>query len=190
MKYESGGVDEAAVIAHASRGDVAAFGVLVERYQPPVYNLAYRMLGDAPEAEDAAQETFLRAYRRLGSYQPGRKFASWLLSIAAHFCIDELRRSRGFQPSLDDVVWQDTLVSEGLQPEAIILERERSGNIQALLRALPATQRAVLVLRYWSDLSLAEIAGITGDSEGAVKVKLFRARQMLAHKLKTGTEQL
>ena len=190
MKHESGGADEAAVIAHARRGDMAAFATLVDRYQPAVHNLAYRMLGAAPEAEDAAQETFLRAYRRLGSYQPTRKFASWLLSIAAHYCIDQLRRSRGYQPSLDDASLQDSLVSAEPQPDAIVLERERNGDIQALLQALPAAQRAVLVLRYWSDLSIAEIAGITGDSEGAVKVKLFRARQVLARTLKLGTEQL
>ena len=189
MKHESGGADEAAVIAHARRGDMAAFATLVEQYQSPVYSLAYRMLGSAPEAEDAAQETFLRAYRRLGSYQPTRKFASWLLSIAAHYCIDQLRRSHGYQPSLDDANWQDGLVSDQPQPEAIILERERSGNIQALLQALPAAQRAVLALRYWSELSIAEIAGITGDSEGAVKVKLYRARQVLTRTLRVGMEQ-
>ena len=189
MKHESGGADEAAVIARARRGDMAAFAMLVERYQPPVYNLAYRMLGDSPEAEDAAQETFLRAYRRLGSYQSSRKFASWLLSIAAHYCIDQLRRSRGYQPSLDDANWHDGLVSGQPQPEAIILERERSGNLQVLLQALPVAQRAVLALRYWSDLSIAEIAAISGDSEGAVKVKLFRARQALARTLRVSTEQ-
>ena len=190
MMHESGGTDEAAMIARARRGDMAAFATLVERYQSPVHNLAYRMLGGAPEAEDAAQETFLRAYRRLGSYQPSRKFASWLLSIAAHYCIDQLRRSRGYQASLDDTLMQESLISDDPQPEALVLQPERSEDIQARLATLPAAQRAVLALRYWSDLSLAEIAGITGDSEGAVKVQLFRARQRLARSLKASMEHL
>ena len=75
------------------------------------------------------------------------------------------------------------------EPEAVMLERERSGDVQALLQALPAPQRAVLALRYWSDLSIVEIAAISGDSEGAVKVKLFRARQAVARLLKQGTVQ-
>jgi RNA polymerase sigma-70 factor, ECF subfamily len=187
MELVAGGADEAAVIAHARRGDTNAFGRLVQCYQSSVYNLAFRMLGDGSEAEDAAQETFLRAYRQLGSYQPARKFATWLLSIAAHYCIDQLRRARAGGPSLDDAAWHDTLMSAAPEPEAIILERERSLDVQALLQTLPASYRAVLALRYWSDLSIAEIAGITGDSEGAVKVKLFRARQVLAHSLTQDT---
>src|SRR5947209_4640331 len=131
MMHETGGLDEAAVIARARRGDMAAFATLVERYQSPVYNLAYRMLGAAPDAEDAAQEAFLRAYRRLSSFQPGRKFASWLLSITAHYCIDQLRRSRGFQASLDEVDAQVSLISAEPEPEALVLQHERSGDIQS-----------------------------------------------------------
>jgi DNA-directed RNA polymerase specialized sigma24 family protein len=73
-------------------GDNAAFVALVERYKRPVYALAYRLLGNATDAEDAAQETFVRAYTRLTSYQLGSRFGSWLLSITSHWCIDFLRR--------------------------------------------------------------------------------------------------
>jgi len=78
----------------ARRGDREAFGRLVEAYQGPVYNLAYRMLGNAAEAEDAAQETFVRMYTRLHTYRPEHKLSSWVLSIASHYCIDRLRRRR------------------------------------------------------------------------------------------------
>ena len=81
-------------VREARTGDAAAFSKLVEAYQTPVYNLAYRMLGNAAEAEDAAQETFIRAYTRLNTYDPDRKFSSWLLAIASHYCIDVLRRRR------------------------------------------------------------------------------------------------
>lgn len=83
---------EAEWIELARKDDQAAFGRLVTAYQTSVYNLSYRMLGNAGEAEEAAQEAFLRAYTHLGSYDAGRPFRSWLLSIASHYCIDRLRR--------------------------------------------------------------------------------------------------
>ena len=83
--------EERAWIEQALRGDRAAFGQLVRAYERPVYNLTYRMLGNPPEAEDAAQETFLRAYSKLATYQPGRKFVNWLLSIASHHWVKPKR---------------------------------------------------------------------------------------------------
>ena len=88
----------------ARAGDQSAFGRLVIAYQTPVYNLAYRMLGNAAEAEEAAQETFLRAYTHLRSYDPQRPFRSWLLSIASHYCIDRLRRRRITWLPLEDEI--------------------------------------------------------------------------------------
>ena len=87
-------MDEQEWVARALSGELGAFERLVERYQKAVYNLAYRMLGNAADAEDAAQETFLRAYASLGSYQAARKFGTWLLSITSHWCIDRLRRRK------------------------------------------------------------------------------------------------
>ena len=94
--------NELADIKAARRGDTAAFTRLVEAYQRPVYNLAYRMLGESAEAEEAAQEAFLRAYTQLSTYQPSYKFSSWLLSIASHYCIDLLRRRRLTWLSIED----------------------------------------------------------------------------------------
>src|SRR5947208_2453581 len=96
--YEARELD---IVNGARRGDAAAFALLVQHYQTAVFNLAYRMLGNEADAEDAAQETFLRAYTHMASYEPGRKFASWLLGIAANYCIDRLRRTRFSGPSLD-----------------------------------------------------------------------------------------
>src|SRR3972149_11642264 len=81
-------------VARANEGDQEAFAMLVEAYQTPVFNLCMRMLGERGEAEDAAQESFLRAYRGLRRYDPERPFGTWLLSIASHYCIDQLRRRR------------------------------------------------------------------------------------------------
>ena len=87
-------MEEQLLVARAQQGDHTAFAQLVEQYQRPVYNLAYRMLGNAQDAEDAAQETFLRVYKQFKRYDRRQKFATWLLAIAAHYCIDRLRRRR------------------------------------------------------------------------------------------------
>ncbi|MEP7198967.1 MAG: sigma-70 family RNA polymerase sigma factor [Chloroflexota bacterium] len=168
------------IIAQARRGDANAFGQLVQRYQSPVYNLAYRLLGDAAEAEDAAQETFLRAYQQLRAFDAERRFTPWLLSIATHYCIDRLRRRKFVGPSLDADDLRDQFTATTPEPEAATLAREDAEQAQQLLNHLSPPSRAVVVLKYWNDLSLDEIATVTGDSVGAVKVKLHRARQAMA----------
>ncbi len=174
-----------AVIEKARRGDTGAFALIVQRYQGPVYNLAYRMLGNSADAEDAAQETFLRVYAQLKSYHPNQKFATWLLSIAAHYCIDRLRRRKFQWLSLDEEggIGQ-VLPSSTPDPEETAFEHEREEQVQKLLQRLPPAARAVVVLKYWSDLGVDEIAAMTGDSVSSVKVKLFRARQAMARELK------
>ena len=93
--------EEMAWVVQAQQGSDEAFTSLVEAYQSHVYNLCYRMLGEPESAEDAAQETFLRAYQHLHRYDQRRPFATWLLSIAAHYCIDRLRRRKFSMLSVD-----------------------------------------------------------------------------------------
>src|SRR5512136_260767 len=117
--------DEQADVRAALRGNATAFTRLVEAYQRPVYNLAYRMLGDTEEAEEAAQEAFLRAYTQLGTYQAGRKFSSWLLSIASHYCIDRLRRRRLTWLSIEqEQAPEDMLMSLEAGPEDSTVQNE------------------------------------------------------------------
>lgn len=171
-------------IEAALEGDHNAFGDLVRTYERPVYNLAYRMLGDAGEAEDAAQEVFLRAYRKLDTYDPGRKFSTWLLSIASHYCIDRLRRRRLQWFSLEDEkLPADTWTSDLPGPERQTLEAEGKAEIQAILETLPQDYRAAVVLHYWYELSYEEIAEITESTVSAIKSRLFRARRMLGERL-------
>jgi len=171
--------EETAWIQRALAGDQEAFARLVEAYQTPVYNLAYRMLGNPAEAEDAAQETFLRAYTRLSTYDSDRKFSSWLLAIASHHCIDRLRQRRLGQLSLDELPPWRWLTSSS-QPEDVVMRREERGEVHQLLDQLPAHYRATVILRYWYDLSYQEIAAAMETTESAVKSTLYRARQMLA----------
>jgi RNA polymerase sigma-70 factor (ECF subfamily) len=171
-------------IEAARQGDRDAFGRLVQAYQRPVYNLTYRMLGNAQEAEDAAQEVFLRAYRKLDTFDPGRKFSTWLLSIASHYCIDRLRKRRLKWLSLEDErLPPSILTSHQPGPEHSVMQSEREAQVQALLDTLSADYRAAVVLHYWYDFSYEEIAETTGSTVSAIKSRLFRARRMLAQQL-------
>lgn len=169
-------------LAQAQRGDRAAFSRLVEAYQGPVYNLAYRMLGNGAEAEDATQETFIRMYTKLHTYQPEHKLSSWVLSIASHHCIDRLRRRRGQWLSLDDEPVATTLPSRQRGPEESALRNESRAEVQKIVDALPPAYRVPLILRYWYDLSYAEIAGVMGLTVQAVKSRLHRARLQMIDK--------
>lgn len=173
-----------AVVARVLAGDVNAFESLVEAYQQPVYNLAYRMLGDRYEAEDVAQEAFVRAYRNLHRYDPERSFRTWLLSITSNHCIDRLRRRRVAWLSIDEPLPpHPALNSDAPDPEETAVQGERAQLVQSLLAQLPPDYRLVVIFRYWYDLSYTEIAEVTGTTESAVKSRLFRARRALAEML-------
>jgi RNA polymerase sigma-70 factor (ECF subfamily) len=164
----------------ARAGEQAAFGLLIETYQRPVFALTYRMLGDVAEAEDAAQETFLRAYARLHQYDPGRKFSTWLFSIANYHCIDRLRKRRLQFVGLDESPVVFSLESESDRPEKETLAAEQAEEMQALVNQLEPDYRTPLVLRYWNDCTYQEIADVMDISLPAVKSRLFRARKKLA----------
>ncbi len=172
------------------KGDQTAFMNIVDTFQRPVYNLCYRMLGDSAEAEDAAQETFLRAYTKINTYSPARKFSSWLLSIASHYCIDRLRKRRYHTVSWDDLPPWRWVPDTAPQPEEAALSHERHDNVRALLDTLPADYRAATILRYWYELPYEEIAETLDTSVSAVKSRLFRARQMLAKAAEQSEAQL
>ncbi len=177
-------MEEQWLVSSAQRGDHGAFAQLVEHYQTPVYNFAFRMLGNANDAEDAAQETFLRAFSRLKSFKADQKFATWLLSIGAHYCIDRLRRRKHFKwLSLEDEVVSDSLSSDLPEPADETLRQESQQEVERLLEHLSPANRLVVVLRYWHDQSIEEIAKTTGHSASAIKVRLHRARRALADEM-------
>jgi RNA polymerase sigma-70 factor (ECF subfamily) len=171
-------------VRRARAGDQAAFTALVEAYQTPIYNLCYRMLGEAGEAEDAAQETFLRAYSQIATYDPSRPFKTWLFSIANHHCIDRLRKRRLTWLSIeDDLPPHPALQEQAPGPEEASVRREQTEALQALLARLPPDDRSVVVMRYWYDLSYEEIAEATRTTVSAVKSRLHRARGSLGDML-------
>jgi len=177
-------VTEEEWIEAAREGDKVAFGRLVEAYQTPIYNLAYRMLHNRSEAEEAAQEAFIRAYRHLDSYDPERPFSSWLFSIASHYCIDRLRRRRiDWLPLKEEIAEPVRLASASPNPEAVATDRDREAWIQELMEMLSPTDRAALTLHYWYDCSYKEIGEVLDLTVSAVKSRLYRARRALAEQM-------
>jgi len=181
MSYQ-GFEDEQVWLEQARRGNKEAFGNLIEAYQSPVFNLAYRMLGNADEAEQAAQEAFIRAWTRLDSYDSAHKFSTWLLSITSNYSIDQIRKRRAQLLSIDGPLpAHPALMSGGeASPEVQVVEDERQEAVQQLLNTLPEDYRQAVVLRYWYDMSYEEIAEVMDTSVSAIKSRLFRARRQMA----------
>jgi RNA polymerase sigma-70 factor (ECF subfamily) len=183
--------EELAWVFQAQQGNDEAFTRLVEQYQTPVYNLCYRMLGEPELAEDAAQESFLRAYQNIGRFDRQRSFATWLLSIAAHHCIDRLRRRKFGFISIDEEADDEERPMEfadanAINPEEEAERREEQQALHRVLQKLDATDRAAIVLRYWYDFSEVEIAESLRLTVPAVKSRLHRARREVARRLEAG----
>lgn len=172
---------EALWIKKALTGDDDAFGFLVDTYQKPVFSLCYRMLGNSKDAEDAAQESFIRAYQHLKKYDPDRSFATWLLSIASHYCIDRMRKRRLLIISTDVLPAEIIPDHNAPNPEKEFREQEKEALIEYLLKDLKPVDRAAVILRYWHEYSEVEIAEALGLTVSAVKSRLYRSRQTLAN---------
>lgn len=173
--------DEAAWIARAQRGDLDAFNALVLLHQDGVYTLAMRILGDPAGAADAAQETFITAYRRFNTYRGG-SLRAWLLRIATNQCYDALRyRKRRPVVPFEDLPGGDSddgapLPDPALSPEQHTLQRETREALQRCLAALNADQRTALVLSDVEAMDYQEIADTVGVQVGTVKSRISRAR--------------
>lgn len=171
--------NEAIWLMQAQKGDSSAFSYLVELYQRPVYNMCYRMLGNAEDAEDAAQETFLRAYKSMKRYDLNRAFSSWLLSIAAHYCIDQIRKRRFNIVSVEELPVPD-LPDHSPGMDSRLTKTEEQLRIRDLLNVLEPIDRAAVILYYWYDYSYTEICQVLNLSLSAIKSRLHRARRAMA----------
>ena len=170
-------------LLQAKDGDVGAFTQIVETFQKPVYSLCYRMLGSAQDAEDAAQETFLRAYKSMHRYDQKRSFSTWLLSIAAHYCIDQIRKA-GFNLISIEELKIPNVPDREPGVELKLSRKEEQEKIRGLLDVLSPTDRACVVMYYWHDFSYDEICTALSLSSSAVKSRLHRARRAMARQWK------
>ena len=171
--------DERDLAQRAARGDLEAFGELVRCHQAGVFNVAYRLLGERRDAEDAAQEAFIQAYRAIRSFDPERPPGPWLRKIAANVCLNRLERR---EPALLED--EDEPPAREPGPESRVIERETGRRVRAALLSLPPRYRAAIELRHYQELSYAEMAEALGRPLSDVKSDLFRARKLLAALLK------
>jgi RNA polymerase sigma-70 factor (ECF subfamily) len=167
-------------------GNRDAFQPLVEAHQSRVYGLALRMLGNEREAEDAAQDAFLHAFARLGSYKPEWRFKTWIMTITSNLCIDKLRRRRLEPASFADMTTDNTadgeidFTSHEPQPDVVVAARQRDAALRAMLAELQDEDRSMVAMFYFNDMSYDEIALALNTTVSAVKSRLFRARQKMA----------
>ncbi len=174
---------EALLIERARQGDHAAYGVLVDRYSPLLMRVTQRLLHDPAQAEDACQDAFLRAYTHLETYNPTYRFSTWLRAIATHHCLHLLTRRNWEYTGTDHLTVSSAAFLDD-DPELKVLLEEQAEGLRQAVADLPMRYRRALVLRHWHDLSYVEIATATGQSLGAVKTQLRRARVMLAQSLR------
>jgi RNA polymerase sigma-70 factor (ECF subfamily) len=173
----------------ARNGDRAAFEELVGLYKDKIYHLAYRMLGNRQEAEDAVQETFLRVYMNLARYDETQKFSTWIFRIGTNLCIDRLRKKKpnysldAEMPEGEGNDWYSALPSGDDTPEDQLILTETQQQIRKAIEGLPEKYKSVVILRYLQDLSLQEIGEVLDMPISTVKTRVHRGREFLRQKL-------
>lgn len=176
---------DAELVRRCLRGDNAGFDALVKHYQRQVYCFCYRMLGNAEESADAAQESFVKAYHALENFREDASFLTWLFKIASNTCIDR-SRSRARRPSVAiEEIGEDSreLVSDALSTEESVMRDESDRMVREAISRLPDRYRASLVLFHLSGMSIRDISQALGRPENTVKSDLRTAREMLRRKL-------
>ena len=166
-----------ALLDDCKRGDRKALDSLVRRYERPVYNAAFRMLGNPDEAADVTQTVFLKAFENLGRFNPKYKFFSWIYRIAVNESINQLKRRGRTEPLAE------TLVASTRSPEEWMESGRIGQEIQAVLMTIQEDQRAVIVLRHFSECSYRQIGEILQIPEKTVKSRLFSARRQMKRRL-------
>jgi RNA polymerase sigma-70 factor (ECF subfamily) len=177
-------LEDVQIVRRVLQGKREAFGLIVERYQKPIFNFIYRFYGNYDLAQELTQETFLRCYQFLKSYDPERKFSTWLYTVAKNLCIDELKKQRAaHEIPLDDVLPAvDAKDAEGAaddNQQSRCIRREEDFKLLEALQELPSAARTVLLLHYFQGLSYQEIGETLGLPVSTVKIRIFRAKKLL-----------
>ncbi|MEW4025043.1 RNA polymerase sigma factor SigW [Bacillus sp. CIS52] len=177
-------------IKQVKKGDQNAFAEIVDLYKDKIYQLCYRMLGNVHEAEDIAQEAFIRAYVNIESFDINRKFSTWLYRIATNLTIDRIRKKKpdyyldAEVAGAEGLTMYSQIAADGVLPEDAVLSLELSDTIQKKILKLPDKYRTVIVLKYIDELSLIEIGEILNIPVGTVKTRIHRGREALRKQLR------
>ncbi|WP_060205522.1 RNA polymerase sigma factor SigW [Sporosarcina koreensis] len=167
------------------KGDQDAFEEIVTMFQHRLYHVCYRMLGNSQEAEDIAQEAFVRAYVNIHTYDQKRKFSTWLFRIATNLCIDRIRKKKpdyyldATVPGTDGLNMYSQIAAQGDLPEEEVERMEEQDRVQYEIGRLPEKYRTVIILRYMEELPLQEISDILELPLGTVKTRVHRGREAL-----------
>jgi RNA polymerase sigma-70 factor (ECF subfamily) len=180
-------LDDAQVVRQVLKGRQEMFAVLLERYQKPIFNFIYRFYGNYDLAQELTQETFLRCYQFLKSYDPKRKFSTWLYTVAKNLCIDELKKQRAAREiSIDDALSavdaRDVEEAAGRNQQLQCIRREEDFRLLEALQELPGPARTVLLLHYFQGLAYQEIGEALDLPVSTVKIRIFRAKKTLLEK--------
>ncbi|KMK76733.1 RNA polymerase sigma factor SigW [Alkalihalobacillus pseudalcaliphilus] len=178
------------IIREVKKGDEQAFAELVELFKDKVYQVAYRMVGNSYEAQDVAQEAFLRAYTNIEQYDVNRKFSTWLFRIATNVAIDKLRKKKPDYYLQEEVqgaeglTYESQITSDEALPEDQVVTLELQEWVQDEINKLPPKYRTVIILKYMEDLSLKEISDILDMPVSTVKTRIHRGREALRKRMK------
>lgn len=190
MRTQPNEPDERSLITRTLAGDDDAFAVLVQLHQTTVYNIAYRMVGQRDVAQSLAQETFLRAFKALDTFDLNRPFGPWLYRIGTNLSINWIKRARLPTVSIESPSRLDEAEPEPLdipdssaEPAARFAQTEIQAELRRAIASLPVDYRAVIELRHFQELNYEEIANTLNLPVGTVKTRLFRARRMLRDRL-------
>jgi RNA polymerase sigma factor (sigma-70 family) len=175
--------DEQIHIAKILQGDSSAYRFLVEQNKKIVYSVALRILNNAEDAEDAAQESFIRAYNQLHTFKAQSKFSTWLCTITYRICVSRLKKN-----SLESNIIDDGIVENyegGINtPYKELTEKEKQLIIKRAIQKLPPIDALLITLYYFNENSITELGEITSLTASNIKIKLFRARKILEQELK------
>jgi RNA polymerase sigma-70 factor (ECF subfamily) len=175
--------DDAELVGLCQAGEAGAFDVLVERHRRQVYQLCYRFAGNHEDASDLAQDTFLRAYRALGTFKGHSAFSTWLHRVAVNVCLNRKAAKRLTTEPIDEREFTDRS-ADGADRQ--VIRKETAAAVRAAISQLPEKQRATLILRIYQELPHDEIASILGSSVGAAKANFFHALANLRKLLREG----
>jgi RNA polymerase sigma-70 factor (ECF subfamily) len=175
-------IKDSDLIERFKKGDPSAFEAIVRKYQDRIYNLCRYMLQNPEDAQDAAQDVFLKAYRALKDFRPGSSLYTWIYRISVTTCLDYRKKSRREGSRSEPL--NEALPSDEPFPESLYASKEITEALQLALQKLPEKLRAAIVLREIEELSYEEIAEVLRISAGTVKSRISRAREELRHILK------
>ncbi|TLS34922.1 RNA polymerase sigma factor SigW [Pseudalkalibacillus caeni] len=180
------------IIKQVKKGDHNAFGEIVELYKDKVYHISYRMLGNKQEAEDVAQEAFIRAFTNIDRFEINRKFSTWLYRIATNLAIDRLRKKRPDYyldaeiAGTEGLTMYSQLAANEELPDEKVVSIETQQGIQQEILNLPPKYRSAIILKYIQELSLKEISEILELPVATVKTRIHRGREALRKRLRNG----